>query len=149
MLTINIHTPESFPECPYTIADLVSFLHTHLGEFGDNPRSIRNAIEYAMSGVDKEKGYLLIAEVDDKLAGVVVMNTTGMDGYVPPNFLVYIAVDASYRGQGIGTKLMEKAIVESPGPISLHVEYDNPAKRLYERVGFTSKYAEMRLSKER
>jgi len=25
------------------------------------------------------------------------------------------------------------------------VEYDNPAKRLYERLGFRSRYAEMRL----
>jgi hypothetical protein len=24
------------------------------------------------------------------------------------------------------------------------VEYDNPAKRLYERMGFSTKYAEMR-----
>ncbi|MDK2978441.1 MAG: hypothetical protein PWP52_1155, partial [Bacteroidales bacterium] len=31
--------------------------------------------------------------------------------------------------------------------VKLHVEYDNPAKRLYERLGMTTKYAEMRLKK--
>jgi ribosomal protein S18 acetylase RimI-like enzyme len=34
------------------------------------------------------------------------------------------------------------------GDIALHVEYDNPAKNLYERAGFTSKYIEMRYNKE-
>ena len=32
------------------------------------------------------------------------------------------------------------------GDTKLHVEYDNPAKRLYERLGFENKYAEMRWS---
>jgi ribosomal protein S18 acetylase RimI-like enzyme len=33
------------------------------------------------------------------------------------------------------------------GNIALHVEPDNPAKILYEKLGFTNKYLEMRLIK--
>ena len=76
------------------------------------------------------------------------MNRTGMDGYIPENILVYIAVDAAKRGNGIGKQLMEAAIDRSQGDIALHVEYENPAKRLYERIGFGSKYAEMRFYKK-
>ena len=39
---------------------------------------------------------------------------------------------------------MEKAIELTDGDIALHVEADNPAKFLYENVGFNNKYLEMR-----
>ena len=47
----------------------------------------------------------------------------------------------------IGKQLMEKAISIAEGNIALHVEPDNPAKKLYEKLGFTNKYLEMRLIK--
>jgi ribosomal protein S18 acetylase RimI-like enzyme len=42
---------------------------------------------------------------------------------------------------------MSTAIGMAEGDIALHVEPDNPAKILYEKLGFTSKYLEMRLKK--
>ena len=42
---------------------------------------------------------------------------------------------------------MQKATELTKGDIALHVEPDNPAKKLYEKLGFTNKYLEMRLSK--
>jgi GNAT superfamily N-acetyltransferase len=38
------------------------------------------------------------------------MNKTGMEGYIPENILVYIAVDRKFRGKGYGKELMIKAI---------------------------------------
>lgn len=76
--------------------------------------------------------------------GEVVVNDSGMSGYIPEHILVYIAVDRKYRGRGIGKKLIEKTIEECDGDISLHVEYDNPALDIYEYLGFKSKYAELR-----
>jgi len=40
---------------------------------------------------------------------------------------------------------MQHAINNTHGGIALHVEPDNPAKILYEKLGFTNKYLEMRL----
>ena len=42
---------------------------------------------------------------------------------------------------------MQIAIKTVEGAIALHVEPDNPAKFLYEKLGFTNKYLEMRLQK--
>jgi ribosomal protein S18 acetylase RimI-like enzyme len=42
---------------------------------------------------------------------------------------------------------MKKAIESAKGNIALHVEPDNPAAHLYRKLGFTSKYLEMRLLK--
>ncbi|MCB0741696.1 MAG: GNAT family N-acetyltransferase, partial [Chitinophagaceae bacterium] len=68
-------------------------------------------------------------------------------GYIPENILVYIAVHKSYRGKGLGKELMKKTMDRAKGSIALHVEPDNPAKFLYEKLGFTNKYLEMRLQR--
>ena len=89
---------------------------------------------------------MLIKE-DTKIVGVTVINKTGMGGYIPENILVYIATHKDYRGRGLGKTLMQKAIDYCKGDIALHVEADNPAKHLYEKMGFTNPYLEMRLKK--
>jgi len=43
--------------------------------------------------------------------------------------------------------MLDLAIELCDGDVKLHVEYDNPAKRLYERIGFKNKYADMRFKK--
>ena len=93
-------------------------------------------------------GWVLLAKEENELKGAVVINKTGMDEYIPANILVYIAVHESERGKGLGKKLMELAMEKTTGGIALHVEPDNPAKRLYERLGFTHKYLEMRYQPE-
>ncbi|MEJ2617970.1 MAG: GNAT family N-acetyltransferase [Ignavibacteriaceae bacterium] len=127
--------------------DFIDFLHQHLERFGDTKEAISKSIDYAFSDDKGKGGFLLTAYDDDKLIGELVMNKTGMDGYIPENILVYVAVDSSCRGKGYGREICEKAIGIAEGNVALHVEYDNPAKRLYERIGFTTKYAEMRLIK--
>ncbi len=130
-----------------TQAQIVDFLHEHLDRFRDDKESISKSIDYAFSTESGKGGFLLLAFEQEVLVGALIMNKTGMDGYIPPYILVYIAVDASQRGQGIGATIMKAAFETANGAIALHVEYDNPAKRLYERLGFTTKYAEMRYNK--
>jgi ribosomal-protein-alanine N-acetyltransferase len=126
----------------------IDCLYRHLGEFRDSKEDITKAVEYAFS-TDPGKGGFLLAAIDEgTVLGEVVVNDSGMSGYIPEHVLVYIAVDQEHRGKGIGRQLIEKTIQECEGDISLHVEYDNPAKTLYEHVGFKSKYAEMRYKKE-
>ena len=45
----------------------------------------------------------------------------------------------AYRGRGIGTYLVESLQEQARGArqaVTLHVEHDNPAHRLYARLGF-------------
>jgi ribosomal-protein-alanine N-acetyltransferase len=92
-------------------------------------------------------GMILVSFIDDLISGVVVLNKTGMKDYIPENILVYIATHKDMRGKGIGKFLMKKSIELTDGNIALHVEPENPARFLYEKVGFTSKYIEMRHKK--
>ena len=126
---------------------LVSFLHENLKPYEDTVEDIERGLDYAFSTQPGKGGFVLLAEQDRRLIGVLVMLHTGMEGYIPPNLLLFVAVDKHYRGKGIGRKLCAHAIAECEGEVCLHVEYDNPAKRLYERLGFNTKYAEMRLKR--
>lgn len=130
------------------ITKTVDFLHRHLDEFTDSKSAIIKAIDYALTPEKGKGGFVLIAQKEAKMIGALVMNKTGMHEFIPENILVYIAVDASMRGKGIGKQLITKALECSEGSIALHVEYHNPAKKLYERMGFRSKYAEMRLQRD-
>lgn len=124
---------------------LVGFLHENLKPYEDTVEDIERGLNYALSVQPGQGGFVLLAEQDRQLLGALVMLRTGMEGYIPPNLLLFVAVTKHCRGKGIGRKLCERAIAECEGDVCLHVEYDNPAKRLYERLGFNTKYAEMRL----
>jgi GNAT superfamily N-acetyltransferase len=87
----------------------------------------------------------LVAERDGELLGLVWYRFFTAErhgeGYVDeatPELAVAV-VDGS-RGGGVGTALMEavhaRALEQGVSQISLSVDPDNPAKRLYERLGY-------------
>jgi GNAT superfamily N-acetyltransferase len=110
------------------------------------PKTIlKKAVDYSLKEYSSFGGFVLAAYKNWEVVGAVVVNQTGMKGYIPENILVYVATHDERRGQGIGKQLMQKAISQAEGNIALHVEPDNPVRYLYEKLGFTSKYLEMRL----
>lgn len=137
---------ENFLESSERIEEVARFLHTHLEEYGDDIESIKKAVLYV-----KNRGghILLVRENDSKDANIIgasVINKTGMNGYIPDNILVYIATDKAVRGQGVGKRLMNFILENVEGDIALHVDFNNePATKLYEKLGFSKKYYEMRL----
>ncbi|MBD3160821.1 MAG: GNAT family N-acetyltransferase [Candidatus Eisenbacteria bacterium] len=112
--------------------------------YHDRVEDIQRGLDYGFSDRPSEGGFLLLGELDGRLVGALLMLRTGMKGYIPENILLFVGVHPDMRGRGLGTKIIERAFAEVDGDIKLHVEQDNPAKRLYERLGFTNPYAEMR-----
>jgi len=146
-MNITILTHETIEESQLTPDAIASFLFTALEQYGDKKEDIMKCLGYALSAEPGKGGLIAVSQDADQITGAVVINHTGMGGYIPENILVYIAVDTSQRGKGVGRHLMQAVIEGTSGDIALHVEPDNPAKRLYERLGFTNKYLEMRLHK--
>ena len=88
----------------------------------------------------------LIARVDDHRAGAVWVRRFHADehgyGYVDERTPeVCIAVAAEHRGHGIGRCLVAAMLaqlrLQGTHQVSLSVEIDNPARLLYESLGFT------------
>jgi ribosomal-protein-alanine N-acetyltransferase len=118
-----------------------------MGKYGDKLKDIKHCLDYAMKEVTMQGGFVITCMDNSSLIGAVVVNETGMSGYIPENILVYIAMHKKYRGQGVGKALMQNAIKYSKGDIALHLEAGNPAKSLYEKLGFSHKYFEMRYNR--
>lgn len=126
---------------------MIDFLFDNLQEYGDPKSDIEKAVNYALKEIPSFGGFIVMSFLENEISGVVVVNQTGMKDYIPENILVYIATHKDHRGEGIGKMLMKKTIDLAKGSIALHVEPENPARFLYEKVGFSSKYIEMRLKK--
>ncbi len=144
---VFIHNEADLNSSNFNREAIIDFLYTHLDRFRDSKEAINEAIDYAFSESDGKGGFIAAGIQEEKLVCALLMIQTGMKKYIPENILVYVAVDSDHRGKGIGGKVIEKSIEHCRGNVALHVEYDNPAKHLYERLGFTSKYAEMRFER--
>jgi ribosomal protein S18 acetylase RimI-like enzyme len=120
------------------------FFHETMEPYNDSLEDVQAALDYAFVPDRGQGGFLMLVHEDHQLLGALLMLRTGMGGYIPEHILLFVSVLPETRGRGIGGTLIERSIAECDGDVKLHVEHDNPAKRLYERLGFTSDYAEMR-----
>ncbi|MHA6247826.1 GNAT family N-acetyltransferase [Pontibacter sp. CAU 1760] len=142
-VTYSVYKPENQQSLHRD--EVIDFLFNHLDEYGDARQDIAKCMAYALSDAEGKGGAVLVARENDKVVGALILNNTGMGGYIPENILVYVAVHGSQRGKGVGKQLVQLAIENSTGSIALHVEPQNPARHLYEKMGFTNKYLEYRL----
>lgn len=141
---VAVERAEDLP--PWASRELLQrFFHERMQPYHDSHEDVGRGLDYAFS--PPPGGFVLAARVGDRLAGAATVLRTGMSGYVPENLLLFIAVDPDLRNRGIGRSLMERIVATCDGSIKLHVEPDNPARRLYERCGFAAKYVEMRCSR--
>ncbi len=93
----------------------------------------------------RENDYCLVAYVDNHPVGSAWYRIWNKDdlmrGFVSRNFpVVVIAVDESYRGKGIATKLIEGLLRNAKKTglkgLSLSVSKANHALNLYQKLGF-------------
>jgi [ribosomal protein S18]-alanine N-acetyltransferase len=131
-----------------TVDRLAAVTSEWMHPYNDTAADTRQGILDALEGRPAPGGFIVTAVRQNRLAGILVMLRTGMSGYIPPNLLLFLAVDPSLRCNGIGTLLMKTALRNTNGPVKLHVEADNPAKRLYEKLGFSPAYLDMRYTDE-
>lgn len=108
------------------------------------PKSIikKTEMQVYVSDFGKKDDCCLVAEVNGKITGAVwtrIMNDYGHVDDNTPSFAISLYKD--FRGQGIGTALMEEmlALLRERGykKASLSVQKENYAYRLYLKVGFT------------
>lgn len=144
-INYHIYTPEN--HAGLNRDEVLDFLFKHLDEYGDKREDIAKCMDYALAAAEGKGGSVLVARDAEEVVGALILNNTGMSGYIPESILVYVAVHGKTRGKGVGKQLVQMAADNTQGSIALHVEPQNPARHLYEKMGFTNKYLEYRLQK--
>lgn len=141
-----VNRPDDLPSW-LSLDDLTQFFHHMMKPWHDTPEDVRRGLDYALDDAPGRGGFAVLAIRDQELLGGTVFLETGMQGYIPENLLLFIAVRPELRSRGIGHRVMERAVENCKGSIKLHVEHENPARHLYERIGMVNKYLEYRLDR--
>lgn len=128
--------------------ELIDFLFTHMGIYGDTKEEMSEAMDYAMGISSEIGGFILVMREENSIIGVSVVLKTGMCKFIPDNILVYLAIHNNHRKKGLAKNLIMKIKELTIGGIALHVEPNNPAIKLYEKEGFKNKYLEMRFVRD-
>lgn len=132
---------------PLEKQNVANFLFSHLEKYKDTKSAIVKSLDYTSKERMGLGGYVFTLVIQKELIGVLVINKTGMEEYIPENILVYLAIHKDYRRRGLGTKLLKQAISTCNGNIALHVNIDNSARVFFEKLGFKTPYLEMRLER--
>lgn len=111
----------------------------HLAALPEELRAGLLALQYAAQEAGWRStavaGEERVVEVDGTPAGRLVLDRRPDSVHV-----VDIALLPAARGTGLGGWLLRDVVAEATAsglPVTLHVARDNPARRLYERLGFT------------
>jgi ribosomal protein S18 acetylase RimI-like enzyme len=79
------------------------------------------------------------ASYDLVVAGEEVLGRLYVDRGAAAWLVLDLALLPQYRGRGIGTALLSGVLADAAAagkPVHMHVEQFNPARRLYDRLGF-------------
>lgn len=123
--------------------EIVEFFTNNLDSHENDDEAVKKSLNY----IPDRGGHLILAIENSEILGACVINHTHMDSYQPENFLVYLATHKDHRLKGIGKKVMDAAIDVTHGDIYLHIDSENPARKLYEKFGFETPFVEMRYKK--
>jgi ribosomal protein S18 acetylase RimI-like enzyme len=89
-------------------------------------------VQYDEGFPDAESSIILVG---DRPAGRMLVDQSEREFT-----LIDIALLPEYRKSGVGTQLLQELLeraVKAQKPVRLHVLKSNPARRLYERLGFS------------
>jgi ribosomal protein S18 acetylase RimI-like enzyme len=109
--------------------------------FYKQPSDLESAKEFLKDRIRNDESIIYMAYIDGKAVGFTLLYPLFSSVSLKPMYLLNdLYVKADYRGQGIGKALIDKAKAlcekEKNKGLALQTASDNPAQKLYERLGF-------------
>ena len=118
-----------------------------LGEVMPSREKVENLVQPLL---DKDGFYFIAVEKEEILGWVLVGTTKDQFTEKPIGFIYELYIRQAYRGKGHSRRLMNAAIehfqAEGHAEIRLSAKAENPAVRMYENMGFTTRTVSMSLN---
>src|SRR5690606_9943068 len=108
------------------IKHITSFLYENSVKFRDSKSVIKKSLLYAIKEISGLGGYVFTLENQKEVLGVLVINKTGMNEYIPENILVYLVENKKQKSIGAREKLVNYAINYCKGDIALYINKEDP-----------------------
>lgn len=127
---------------------VVNFLFERLDTKSANKDYIRQSIDYATKECMSFGGFVIVCKLHGEIIGAVIVNQTGMEGYMPENILVYIAVSENYLRKGVAKCMMDQVLNYAKGNIAIHMRGNLKLVPIFEKLGFKKSIEEMLIDRK-
>ena len=100
---------------------LIGFLRQYSNVAWIKPEGIQKAVEYAVKETPSFGGFIVTVEKDHQILAALIVNKTGMQGYLAEHIIVMNAIMPEYMDSSIMHELLRKAYGVAKGDIAMIV----------------------------
>jgi len=122
---------------------IIGFLSQYSEATWLDKNAINQAVDYAIKEIPSFGGFIVTAEENHQIIAALIVNKTGMQGYMPQNIAVLNAVLPAYENSPIVKEIKAKAMMLTRGDIAMVV--NNQGTKDMELQNMTAKAKYMQL----
>ncbi len=100
---------------------IIGFLYQYSEATWMDATAIQKSVEYAIKETPSFGGFIITAEEEGKIVAVLIVNKTGMVGYMPEYIAVQQAILPTYKKTSVTQDLITKAATLTKGDIAVVV----------------------------
>lgn len=98
---------------------LIGFLCQYSDANWMDTTAIQKAVEYAIKETPSFGGFIIIAEEQEKIIAALIVNKTGMEGYMSEHIVVLRGTLPTHRNSSVNNDLIAKAMLLAKGDIAV------------------------------
>lgn len=115
---------------------IIKFVSSQFSSNTNSKENIRKALDYATKERMSFGGFVIVQKWFGEIIGVSIVNHTGMEGYMPENILVYIAVAEQHQNKGLAKEMIQQVLNYAKGEVAVYLRDRNDLIPAFEHLGF-------------
>lgn len=114
---------------------LINFIFDYQENASLNRSLITHLIDYALKEISSFGGFVVTEETEGELLGVMVVNNTGMEGYMPNNLIVASAFLPNTGKEGSRKRILQKIMHITRGDATLLIKNAHQQEAISNSLG--------------
>ncbi len=113
----------SFPSVSFQKkSEIIQFLDNYADNLELTRSTITHLVDYALKEISSFGGFVITEEEDRKIVGAMVVNNTGMEGYMPNNLIVASGFLPGSQKAGSKKRILQRILYLTKGDTALLVK---------------------------